>query len=167
MLSTNVQTTRRILVADDDPVIRHLVSSVIKREGYTVVVANDGREAYRILRQDADFRVAIFDAMMPHLEGMDIIRHMRTEKRLMRIPVMLTTAEQNLSLMKDCFQAGAMMFLPKPFTTAQLQSSLRIILSNSIGTRKASTQAFQSQSTTIHAARTHEQRLIGDSLITP
>jgi two-component system, sensor histidine kinase ChiS len=143
MLSTDVQTTRRILVADDDPVIRHLVSSVIKQEGYTVVVANNGREAYRILQRDANFRVAIFDAMMPHLEGLDIIRHMRTEKRLMRIPVMIMTAGQNLSLMKDCFEAGATMFLPKPFTTAQVQSSLRILLSNSIGARKASTRRDQ------------------------
>jgi DNA-binding response OmpR family regulator len=143
MLLIDDQAPRRILVADDDPVIRHLVSSIIKQEGYTVVVANDGREAYRILQNDADFRVAIFDIMMPHLEGIDIIRHMRTEKRLMRIPVMMMTAEQNLSLMKDSFEAGAAMFLPKPFTTAQLQSSLRILLSNSIGTRKASTRRGQ------------------------
>jgi CheY-like chemotaxis protein len=143
MFLIDEQASRRILMADDDPVIRHLVSSVIKQEGYTVVVANDGREAYRILQQDADFRVAMFDAMMPHLEGIDIIRHMRTEKRLMRIPVMLITAEQNLSLMKDSFEAGATMFLPKPFTTAQLQSSLRILLSNSIGACKASTRRGQ------------------------
>jgi len=78
------QPSQRILVADDDPVIRHLVTSIVKKEGYAVVVANDGREAYRILQSDAGFSAAIFDMMMPHLEGIEIIRYMRTEKRLMR-----------------------------------------------------------------------------------
>jgi CheY-like chemotaxis protein len=125
------QTSPRILVADDDPVIRHLVTSIVKKEGYTPVVATDGREALRILQKDADFRAAIFDMMMPHVEGLEIIRHMRTEKRLMRIPVMMITSEQDLELMKNSFAAGATVFLPKPFTPAQLQTMLRMLLSKS------------------------------------
>lgn len=139
-MSTPTQTSTRILVADDDPVIRHLVTSIIKKEGYTPVVVNDGREALRILQKDADFRAAIFDMMMPHVEGIEIIRHMRTEKRLMRIPVMMITSEQDLELMKGSFAAGATVFLPKPFTTAQLQTMLRMLLSKSVDTDKRATQ---------------------------
>ena len=51
MLSQAVQPSRRILVADDDPVIRHLLTAVIKKEGYTVVAVDDGRQAYRILNR--------------------------------------------------------------------------------------------------------------------
>ncbi|MBC7932630.1 MAG: response regulator transcription factor [Rubrivivax sp.] len=140
MLSTPTQISTRILVADDDPVIRHLVTSIIKKEGYTPVVVNDGREALRILQKDADFRAAIFDMMMPHVEGIEIIRHMRTEKRLMRIPVMMITSEQDLELMKGSFAAGATVFLPKPFTTGQLQTMLRMLLSKSIGADMRATQ---------------------------
>ena len=101
------------------------------------MAANDGREAYRILQADADFKAAIFDMMMPHLKGLDIIRFMRTEKRLMRIPAMMITSEQDLKLMTDSFSAGAALFLRKPFTAEQLQTTLRILLSRSSQTLRA------------------------------
>jgi CheY-like chemotaxis protein len=88
------QTSTRVLVADVDPVIRHQLSSMLKKDGSTPVEAIDGREVVRILQSDADFKAAIFDMMMPYLAGVDVIRYMRTEKRLMRIPVMMITAEQ-------------------------------------------------------------------------
>ena len=141
MSPSNVGTPRRILVADDDPVIRHLVASVVRREGYAPVTVEDGREAVRILQSDAGFGAAIFDMMMPHLEGIDIIRHMRTEKRLMRIPVIMMTSETELRLMKDSFEAGATVFLPKPFTTLQLQFSLNMLLSKSGAIRRSPTKS--------------------------
>ena len=121
----------RVLVADDDPVIRLLVTAIIEKEGYTPVVVEDGREAYRVLQSDSDFKAAIFDMMMPHLEGVEIIRHMKTEKRLMRIPVMLITSERGHRLMAESFAAGAAVFLPKPFTTGQLRLMLRMLLDKS------------------------------------
>ena len=136
MSSSSVGAPQRILVADDDPVVRHLVASVVKREGYTPVTVEDGREAVRILQSDAGFSAAVFDMVMPHLEGIDIIRHMRTEKRLMRIPVIMMTSETELKLMKDSFVAGATIFLPKPFTTTQLQFSLSMLLNKSRGAGK-------------------------------
>jgi len=135
MLQTINQVSRRILVADDDPVIRHLVAAIVKKEGYDVVLAGDGREAYRIMQLDADFKVAILDMMMPHLEGLDLIRYMSTEKRLMRIPVMMITSEPDLKLMANSFAAGATVYLSKPFTTEQLQTTLQMLLSNSNRTK--------------------------------
>lgn len=122
----------RILVADDDPVIRHLVCSAVRSEGYEVVVAEDGLEALRILQNDTDFKGAIFDMMMPHIEGIDIIRHMRTEKRFMRIPVMIITSEQDVQLVGKTYAAGATIFLQKPFTHIQLKSMLHLLVSQSI-----------------------------------
>ena len=119
---------RRVLVADDDPVVRHLVTSIVKREGYEAVTVDDGREAYRTLSRDADFSAAIFDMKMPYLGGVDVIRHMRTEKRLMRIPVMMITSERDFKLMSESFAAGATLFLPKPFTTGQLRLMLHTLL---------------------------------------
>jgi CheY-like chemotaxis protein len=126
----NSQTTsRRILVADDDPAILRLVTAIVEKEGYTVVAARDGREAYKILQTEADFVAGIFDVVMPHIQGPELVRYMKTEKRLMRIPVMMMTAEQNPKLSSDSFAAGAVVFLPKPFTTAQLQIMLRMLIS--------------------------------------
>lgn len=123
------QYSKRVLIADDDAVTRHLISAMVKSEGYSAVAVNDGREAYRILQSDGNFEAAIFDMKMPHLEGLEIIRYMRTEKRLMRIPVMMVTSERDLELMSNSFLAGVTVFLPKPFTADQLQMSLRMVLS--------------------------------------
>ena len=129
-------STKRILIADDDPVMRHLLTSIVRKEGYDAVVVDDGREAYRVLQSDADFRAGIFDMMMPHLEGLDIIRYMRTEKRLQRIPVMMVSAERDLKLMANSFVAGATVFLTKPFNPEQFQTTLRILLTNKAAPRR-------------------------------
>jgi CheY-like chemotaxis protein len=124
----NPQSQRRILVADDDPAILRLVTAIVEKEGYAVVPARDGREAYKLLQADSDFVAGIFDVVMPHIQGPELVRYMKTEKRLMKIPVMMMTAEQNPKLSSDSFSAGAVVFLPKPFTTAQLQIMLRMLI---------------------------------------
>ena len=127
----------RVLIADDDPVMRHLVTTMVKQQDCEVVVVNDGRAAYRILQSDSQFRAAILDMTMPFLEGLDLIRYMRSEKRLMRIPIMMITAEQDIKLMASSFSAGATAFLPKPFTPEQLQSAIRMLIGNRKSTRRA------------------------------
>ena len=119
------------MVADDDPAILRLVKTLVEKEGYTVVTASDGREAYKILQTDTDFTAAIFDVVMPHIQGPELVRHMKTEKRLMKIPVMMMTAEQNPRHSSESFGAGAIVFLPKPFTASQLQVMLRVLISSS------------------------------------
>jgi CheY-like chemotaxis protein len=119
---------RRILVADDDPAILRLVSTILEKESFTVVTARDGREAYKVLQGDHNFTAAILDVVMPHVSGFELVRFMKTEDRLKRIPVMMMTAEQDPKLSSDSFSAGAVVFLPKPFTTAQLQIMLQMLI---------------------------------------
>ena len=130
MANTDANTTaeRRILVADDDPAILKLVGTILEKEGFSVVTARDGREAYKILQTDPNFTAAILDVVMPHISGTELVRYMKTENRLMRIPVMMMTAEQDPKLSSDSFSAGAVVFLPKPFTTAQLQIMLQMLI---------------------------------------
>lgn len=125
---TNGTENRRMLVADDDPAILRLIATILEKEDYTVVTARDGREAYKILQADADFTAAILDVVMPHISGPELVRYMKAEDRLKRIPVMMMTAEQDPKLSSDSFAAGAIVFLPKPFTTAQLQIMLQMLI---------------------------------------
>jgi two-component system sensor histidine kinase/response regulator len=122
---------KRILVADDDPAILRLVTTLLEKDNYTVVTARDGREAYKHLQSDPSFIAAVLDVVMPHISGPELVRYMKTEKRLMRIPVMMMTAEQDPKLSSDSFAAGAVVFLPKPFTTAQLQIMLQMLIGKS------------------------------------
>ena len=118
----------RVLVADDDPAILRLVTTILEKEGFAVVSARDGREAYKALQDDSNFTAAVFDVVMPNISGPELVRFMRTEKRFNKIPVMMMTAEQDPKLSSDSFAAGAVVFLPKPFTTTQLQTMLRMLV---------------------------------------
>lgn len=128
---TGREVMRRILIADDDPAILRLVTTILEKENYSVVTARDGREAYKILQSDINFTAAILDVVMPHLSGPELVRYMKADQRLMKIPVMMMTAEQDPKLPSDSFAAGAVVFLPKPFTTAQLQIMLQMLIGKS------------------------------------
>lgn len=129
--------TKRVLIADDDVIIRRMVTRFVEKEGFEPVVVNDGGAAYRLLQSDANFCGAIFDMMMPQLEGLDVIRFMSTEKRLKRIPVMMVTSEQDLRLMANSFAAGVTLFLPKPFSPEQFQTTFRLLVrSNELAFRQ-------------------------------
>ena len=123
----------RILVADDDPAILRLVRAILEKEGLVVITARDGKEAYKALQESPGIIAAVFDVVMPHIPGPELVRYMKTEKRFMNIPVMMMTAEQDPKLSRDSFAAGAVVFLPKPFTTAQLQTMLRMLVGKAKG----------------------------------
>jgi CheY-like chemotaxis protein len=125
---TLTNDNRRMLVADDDPAILRLIATILEKENFNVVTARDGREAYKILQADPNFTAAILDVVMPHISGPELVRFMKSEERLKRIPVMMMTAEQDPKLSSDSFSAGAIVFLPKPFTTAQLQIMLQMLI---------------------------------------
>jgi len=128
-MSDSEETPRgRILVADDDPAILRLITTILEKESFSVVTARDGREAYKILQSDPTFTAAILDVVMPHISGPELVRFMKSENRLAKIPVMMMTAEQDPKLSSDSFSAGAVVFLPKPFTTAQLQIMLQMLI---------------------------------------
>jgi len=120
------EENRQVLVADDDPAILRLVKAIVEKEGFTVLAARDGKEAYKLLQSGEPLAAAIFDVVMPYIQGTELVRYMQSEKRLMKIPVLMMTAEQNPRLSSESFSAGAIAFLPKPFTSSQLQTMLRM-----------------------------------------
>ena len=123
----------RVLVADNDPSTGRRLISIGEKESYTIVTVEDGREAYRVLKSDDNFSAAVFDITVPDLGGVEIVRYMKTEKRLMRIPVVVLAGAQGLKLITECFAAGAIAFLPKPFTTEQLRRTLRMAIGSQAG----------------------------------
>ena len=119
---------QRILVADDNADILRQVKTVLEAEGFAAITAGDGKEAYKLLQSEEPFAAAILDIVMPHIEGRDLVRYMQSERRLMRIPVIIMTTELNSRLSSDSFSAGAVAFLPKPFTDSQLRTTLHMFV---------------------------------------
>jgi len=118
----------RILVADDDPEVLRSVRTVLESEGFIAVTAPDGKAAYKLLQDEEPFSAAIFDLVMPHIEGRDLVRYMQSERRLMKVPVIIMTTELSSRLSSDSFSAGAVAFLPKPFTDSQLKTMLNMFV---------------------------------------
>lgn len=112
----------RVLIVEDDAIIAKVVRGIVENLGFEAITAEDGRAAYRILAADANFVCGIFDVQVPFIKGPDLLRHMRSEKRLMRIPVMIMTAEESLRVQLEATAAGAAVFVPKPFERAAFES---------------------------------------------
>lgn len=122
-----------VLLADDDPAILWLVRTLVEGEGFSVVTAMDGREALRILKSDRRVIAAIVDVMMPHIQGTDLVRFMQSDEKFKKIPVIMMTAEQSPKLPSKSFEAGAVAFLPKPFTNSQLRTMIRTFAKKAAG----------------------------------
>lgn len=119
--------TRRFLIADDDAMTLAVITAIIETQGDEAVCASDGREACRILQTDTNFSAAIFDMMMPHLDGLGLIHYMKSDDRLCHIPIGMITADQDPKIWDDSVAAGASVFLAKPFTPPQFQMMLRLL----------------------------------------
>lgn len=118
----------RVLIVEDDPIISKIVKSIVEKAGYETVVIADGGEALRLLLKDTNFSAGVFDIEVPKIKGTDILRHMRTEKRLMRIPVMVMTADESVRVQLDTHEAGAALFLPKPFERAMFEKMFALLV---------------------------------------
>ncbi len=125
MAETKSGETGRVLIADDDPAIVWLVRTLVEGEGFLTITAQNGKEAYRILISGQKIIAGIVDIMMPYIQGTDLVRFMQSDDRFKQIPVIIMTAEQSPKLPAKSFKAGAVAFLPKPFTNAQLRNMLR------------------------------------------
>lgn len=105
-----------------------MVTVIAETQSFEVVSASNGCQAFRILQRDADFCAAIFDMMMPHLQGMDLIRYIKNDEHLRHIPIGMITAEQDPKIWDDSVAAGASLFLPKPFSPPQVLTILRRLI---------------------------------------
>ncbi|MFN0085594.1 MAG: response regulator [Blastocatellia bacterium] len=86
--------SEKVLIADDDRDARVLWSAVAEAENFTVVEAEDGREAIEILRKDADFALVISDLMMPLADGYEVLKFIREDDRLKHLPVIISTSDR-------------------------------------------------------------------------
>lgn len=121
----NTKSLNRVLVADDDPSILRLVTAVLESEGFAVITASDGKSAYKILQSGTPFRAVVLDVIMPYIGGTDILKFMQSDERFKPIPVIVMTGEHDPRLSSKNFEAGAVAFLPKPFTNSQLKMIVR------------------------------------------
>lgn len=114
-----------VLVADDDPVTRRLLSALLQRHGYEVHTAVDGDEALEMVTKLCP-RVLFVDAMMPGADGYEVCTRIRADAFMPAQPViiMVTAAGQEADRVR-ALAAGVDDFVTKPFSPSQLSAKLR------------------------------------------
>ena len=108
----------KILLADDEPRMRRLVSDFLRREGYALVEAEDGQQALDLFFSEKGIGLVILDVMMPLLDGIEVLRRLRAQD--CRIPVLLLTAKSQIGDRVEGLDAGADDYLIKPFAFGEL-----------------------------------------------
>lgn len=116
----------RILVADDEPVSRRLIESMLRKWKYEVVLARDGKEAWRELHAQGAPRLALLDWMMPGMDGPEICRELRKGVAGNYTYIILVTARGSKIDVIEGLEAGADDYLTKPFYPEELHSRLRV-----------------------------------------
>ena len=116
-----------VLAADDDADILGLITFRLERSGYTVLQAHDGEEALELART-AKPDLAVFDVMMPKLDGFELTRRLRADEATRRMPIILLTARAQEADVQEGFEAGADDYIRKPFSSQELRARVQAIL---------------------------------------
>ena len=117
---------KRILVADDEEVIRQACVRILTRAGYEVSTAVNGDEALRLLR-NGNIDLVLLDIKMPVLDGMKVLGILAAENPRQRVVVI--TGHGTAETASQAVRAGASDFLTKPFSPNELRSSVQKALS--------------------------------------
>jgi diguanylate cyclase (GGDEF)-like protein len=115
----------KVLVADDDPVHRHVLEVILTRWGYEVVLTTDGTSACRVLEEDDPPKLAVLDWMMPGLDGPQVCRRVRQRPGGKYVYLILLTARSHKDDLLQGLEAGADDYLIKPFDPAELKARLQ------------------------------------------
>jgi adenylate cyclase len=112
-----------LLVVDDNPTNRDLLSRQLARQGFSVHTASHGREALERLGAE-DFDLVLLDVMMPEIDGIEVLRRMKADPGLRDIPVIMISALDEIDSVVRCIQLGAADYLTKPFDPVLLQARI-------------------------------------------
>ncbi|RTL29077.1 MAG: response regulator [Rhodocyclaceae bacterium] len=119
----------RILVVDDEPFNLDIVGEYLDEMGFELVMVDSGEAAWQALsKPDSRFDLVLLDRMMPGMDGISVLRRIKSDERLRSIPVIMQTAATSPEQVREGLAAGAFYYLTKPFEGEALQTIIRSAL---------------------------------------
>ena len=125
-----MSATMKILVVDDFSTMRRIVKNCLQEIGYTdITEADDGNTALPLLKGGA-FDFLITDWNMPGMPGLELLKAVRGDSKLAKLPVLMLTAEAKREQIIEAAQAGVSGYVIKPFTAGTLKEKIDKILAS-------------------------------------
>ena len=118
---------KRIIAVDYDPYVISLMEKSLKREGYELMVVQNGTEAISMFSQQ-EYDLILLDVMMPGVDGFEVSRQLRQAEKPGKVPVVFITAKDDADTMREGFSSGVSVFLSKPFTATQVTKLVRSLI---------------------------------------
>ncbi|HVE45796.1 MAG TPA: HAMP domain-containing protein [Acidimicrobiales bacterium] len=121
-------TGKRVLIVDDDVRNVFALTSVLERQGMTVLFAENGKDGIAILKQNPDVDLVLMDIMMPEMDGYETTEAIRRIPRFQKLPIIALTAKAMKGDREKSIAAGASDYITKPVDVDQLMSLIRVWL---------------------------------------
>ena len=118
----------KIIVADDEQLIRRLVCDFLKRSEHITLEAENGTQALKLFKENPDTDLAILDIMMPEVDGWEVTREIRKSSQM---PILLLSARSQEFDQLEGFESGADDYVTKPFSPALLMKRVDVLLKRS------------------------------------
>ena len=115
----------RILIVEDEKSLNRIMAKQLKASGYSVDCAFNGEEAYELISM-TDYDAAVFDVMMPKIDGFSLLKKIRKEGN--SLPVLFLTARDSIEDRVEGLDIGADDYLVKPFAFEELLARIRVII---------------------------------------
>ena len=112
----------RILVAEDEPIMLKTIELRLKKDGHTVITADNGCDALEKIEQE-DLDLVITDIMMPYSSGLEIVGKVKTNEK--KIPIIVLSAMGQENVVIEAFSLGADDYITKPFSPNELSMRVR------------------------------------------
>jgi len=116
--------TKRVLLAEDEPNIVESLTFLLDRAGFEVTVETDGRRTLDAALDDVP-DILILDVMLPELDGYEVLRQLRSDRRTDKLPVVMLTAKGQQEDRETALACGADLFITKPFANAEVIAAVK------------------------------------------
>jgi CheY-like chemotaxis protein len=118
---------RKVLIVDDEPHMLRVTELSIKKGNYAIVIARNGREAVELAAREKPDLI-VMDVIMPEMDGLTALKHLKASPDTAGIPVIMLTVRGHALTRQQAEEAGAAIFLTKPFSPTQLLAEARKLL---------------------------------------
>ncbi len=116
-----------ILVIEDDDIMLKAIRNILNKDGFNVITAKDGKEAFEML-ETAEYDIVITDLMMPYANGLEVVSRLRNDSNKRNVGIIVVSSVGNEETITEAFRLGADDYLKKPIMAGELLIRIRKLL---------------------------------------